>query len=76
MKKLEWLKLNQLSREELKKRELNQIRWGGCCGCYYQYEGGSGTSGNYSANITQGYSQSYGGNVTCGTTIPSGPGTC
>ena len=80
MKKLERLKLNQLSREELKKRELNQIKGGTgeCCGCgcYYQFEQGSSTSDNYSANIAQGYSISYGGNVACGTTIPQGPGTC
>lgn len=78
MKKLERLKLNQLSREELKKRELNQLKGGTgeCCGCYYQFENGAGTAENYSANIAQGYSKSYGGNVTCGTSIPSGPGTC
>ncbi len=61
MKKLKKLKLNQLSKAEMGKRELNHLR-GGCgsmCGCQYEgeqcssgdsYYGGSSSNENAIAN--------------------------
>ncbi len=63
MKKLGKLKLNQLSKTEIEKREMNALR-GGCacaayCGCQYEgeqcssgdsYYGGSTSDANADAN--------------------------
>lgn len=78
MKKIEKLKLNQLSKEELKKRELNQIRGGSCCKCCcgYQWEGDSSTGDNYSANLAAGHTSSYGDICACGSSVPSYEGQC
>ena len=60
MKKIEKLKLNKLSGNELKKRELSQIKGGThckCC-CGYVAENGIGTMENFSANQSQGYTTS------------------
>ncbi|VAW25164.1 hypothetical protein MNBD_BACTEROID01-355 [hydrothermal vent metagenome] len=63
MKKLKKLKLNQLSKAEVEKRELNALR-GGClcrgCGCLYEgeqcssgdsYYGGADSGDNATANV-------------------------
>ncbi len=59
MKKLKKLKLNQLSKAEIEKRELNHLKGGVWCDCMYEgeqcsqndsYYGGSTISANYSAN--------------------------
>ncbi|MDR0835307.1 MAG: TIGR04149 family rSAM-modified RiPP [Tannerella sp.] len=63
MKKLSMLKLNQLSKAELEKREMNLLMGGECCGC--GCNGSSSTSANYTANYYAGYSQSDGGNKVC-----------
>ncbi len=80
MKKIERLKLNQLSRDELKKRELNQIKGGDglCCGCgcHYFGDGGSSIADNWTANHANGQT-SYGGDLGCGSELPiSTGGTC
>jgi natural product precursor len=55
MKKIGKLKLNQLSKSELEKREMNFLKGGGCyCGCYYQGQGGSQTVDNRNANVAGG----------------------
>ena len=68
MKYLGKVKLNQLAKSDLKKREMNALLGGaGCCGCacaYYYYEGSS-TSGNGSANRSSG-KDSPGGGIAFG----------
>jgi natural product precursor len=64
MKNLGKLKLNELSRVELEKREMNQLVGGEeCCGC--GCNGSSSTSDNATANWNYGYSYSAGGEVQC-----------
>lgn len=61
MKTIGKLKLNQLSKAELDKRELNSLIGGNpvgdnCgCGCYYAGSGGSSSVDNTNANIAGGY---------------------
>lgn len=45
MKQVRKLKLSQLSKNELEKKELKKLKGGGCCIC-----GGGGGSANVSAN--------------------------
>lgn len=45
MKQVRKLKLSQLSKNELEKKELKKLKGGGCCIC-----GGGGGSANASAN--------------------------
>ena len=60
MKKLNNLKLTQLSKVELERREMNQLLGGGeCCGC--GCNGPSSTLANAHANWNAGYSGSVGG---------------
>ncbi len=55
MKKIKKLKLNQLSKDELGKREMNYIKGGDCCcGCWYAGSGGSSTYDNGMANLNGG----------------------
>lgn len=63
MKTLQKLKLAQLSREELSKKELNKIRGGGCCIC--SCGGPSGIVENAGAN-NSGSLYSPGGGVGTG----------
>jgi natural product precursor len=65
MKKLSQLKLNQIGKSELKKREMRQLVGGECCGC--GCNGPSSTDDNALANHGYGYSQSYGGAKWCWT---------
>lgn len=48
MKQVRKLKLSQLSKNELEKKELKKLKGGGCCIC-----GGGGGSANASANIQE-----------------------
>ena len=51
MKHFNKLKLNALSKQQLKNRELSQIKGGGCtCSCYYANSGGSSSDDNSNAN--------------------------
>ncbi len=61
MKKLGKLKLNQISKVEMEKKSMNQLRGGDCgCGCHYSNDGGSSAMVN--ANENQSNNQtSYGG---------------
>ena len=61
--KIERLKLDQLDKSELKKREMGQLIGGTCCGC--GCNGSSSLNDNYTANYYYGYSQSSGGNKVC-----------
>ena len=81
MKKIEKLKLNQLSKDELKKRELNHIKGGSdeCCKCCCGYSGepgGSSTKDNWSANQALGHKGSYGTFCGCGSSMPVPEGEC
>ena len=73
MKLLKDLKINQLVVEELEQKQMSALRGGyKCgCGCYWgsvdPYHGASLTN-NYNANLSYGYTQSFGGNVVCGDT--------
>lgn len=62
MKKLERLSLVQLSREELKNREMDLLKGGtptfDCCGC-------GSSSANKNANSAAGYGHSSTGSETC-----------
>jgi natural product precursor len=67
MKKLNQLRLNQLSKVDLERREMSSLIGGDCftcaCGCSY-----SSTSSNMSANAGYGYTQTAGwgdGNDAC-----------
>lgn len=67
MKKLSNLKLNQLTKIEMEKRQLKYLVGGNdcTCGCHYSGQGGSSLSSNDSANYT-GDKYSYGGgNPSC-----------
>jgi natural product precursor len=63
MKKLSKIKLNQLNKSLMEKRELLNFLGGGygagsCCGCgcaFYGSGGGSSAMDNGSANFAQGY---------------------
>ncbi|MDR2533980.1 MAG: hypothetical protein LBC81_04315 [Tannerellaceae bacterium] len=60
MRKFDKLKLTQLSKEELNKREMNRVACvgsGECCICQH---GGA----NHGANMTGGYSPSLNGTFT------------
>ena len=59
MKKLSKLKLNQLSKADLEKREMSQLIGGTACGCGCL--GTSDTIDNSEANWTAGYAYSVGG---------------
>lgn len=68
MKQIERLKLNQLSKDELQKRELKQIRGGERCKCCCGYSGDPGGAPFYEnalANYQAGYEYSYGDPLTC-----------
>lgn len=73
MKTLSRLKLNQLNAEELEQRQMNALRGGYKCGCGCNYVGlqGSSINDNYNANVSHGYTQSYGGNFACGDGVPT-----
>lgn len=63
MKSIGKLKLNMLSKAEMEKREMNNLRGGDCgCGCNYGGSGGSSAQDNAYANQASGYTQSGGGN--------------
>jgi natural product precursor len=73
MKKLSKIKLNQLNKSLMDKRELINLLGGGygagtCCGCgcHYYGQGGSSSFGNGSANFNEGY-YSPGGQKGCWT---------
>lgn len=62
--KFKRFKLNALSAEGLRQKEMNAIVGGSdsCrCSCYYQYSGGSISSDNMNANYNYGYNS----NNTC-----------
>jgi len=64
MKHLNKLKLNQLAKADLSKREMNALLGGvGCCGCgcAYRDQGGSSDATNGSTNRSSGYYSPYGG---------------
>jgi natural product precursor len=63
MKTLGKLKLNQIGKGELEKREMRQLVGGECCGC--GCNGPSSTDDNFLANWNSHYSQSYGGAKKC-----------
>jgi natural product precursor len=68
MKQIERLKLNQLSKEELQKRELKQLKGGNecvCCCGYAGEPGGYSTGDNALANYQSGYTESYGDPAFC-----------
>ena len=73
MKTLSRLKLNQLNAEELEQRQMNALRGGyNCgCGCNYIETGGYPIGESYNSNLSNGYTQSYGGNVACGDGVPT-----
>lgn len=66
MKKLKSLKLSQISKTEMEKKEMHNLL-GGCgggnticwCACLYSGSGGSSTYMNYNANSTTGIHPSY-----------------
>jgi natural product precursor len=62
MKKLNRLKMTQLSKADLEARQMNAVRGGTCCGC--DCHGPSSTYDNQNANAHYGY-DSIGGNVVC-----------
>ena len=64
MKHLNKVKLNQLAKADLSKREMNTLLGGvGCCGCgcYYETFGGHSTAADGSRNRSSGYDSEYGG---------------
>ena len=63
MRTLRKLKINQLGKNELEKRQMNSLIGGNCCGC--GCNGPSGTWDNANANWNNGHSQSQGGNRYC-----------
>ena len=63
MKKIGKLKLTQLSKADLEKREMQQLVGGNCCGC--GCNGPSSNVDNANANWNLGISQSYGGEKLC-----------
>jgi natural product precursor len=61
MKKLNSLKLNDLSSNEMRKEDMNNLRGGaaGCgCGCLYSSSGGVDTMVNMAYNSVEGKSSS------------------
>lgn len=65
MKHLNKLKLNQLAKADLAKREMNALLGGGTpgccvCGCLYENSGGSSSSSNSGANDSSGLYSSIG----------------
>ena len=67
MKSIGKLKLNQLSKAELEKRAMSDLRGGDptCgCGCHYAESGGASLYDNQNANAANNQG-SYGGNVIC-----------
>ena len=50
------LKLNQISKSRIEKKQLQKVRGGGVCGCgcYYSGSGGSSTDDNAVANSEKG----------------------
>ena len=69
MKKLSKIKLNHLNDDELKNREMNNLRGGRICGCGCNYadSGGSTTMYNGGANYKLGDDGGYspGGSKAC-----------
>ena len=68
MKKIASLKLNQLSKTELERREMISLKGGNCqCGCNYSDQGGSSSGTNASSNSGSGTGEthSYGNNEHC-----------
>lgn len=63
MKSLKKIKLNQLNKTSMEKREMEQLIGGSCCGC--GCNGSSSSTSNANANWYGGYSQSYGGEKYC-----------
>jgi natural product precursor len=64
MKNLGKLKLNQLSKVDLEKREMNFLKGGGCCAC--ACAGSYPETTNEATNDSFGYGQSGGGgNCEC-----------
>lgn len=67
MKKLRKLNLNELSKTEMEKRELYNLKGGVCgtglsgcgCPCAYAYTGGSSSWDNFFANSPTGTAPSY-----------------
>ena len=57
------LKINQLCKVSLKKRELNQLLGAGCCQC--GCNGPSTTNDNFQANYNYGYTQTLGDEKMC-----------
>ena len=68
MKKISKLKLNQLSKNDMEKREMNNLRGreGPCCGCGCHYSGSGGSSAydNLNENYINGQ-HSPGGDIGC-----------
>ena len=53
------IKLNALAQQNLDNKEMNTIKGGApgdpcCCGCMYQYQGGSTVMDNFNANVKLG----------------------
>jgi len=70
MKKICKLKLNQLSKNDMEKREMNNLRGGDCCGCGCHWD--SSAYDNLNENQKEGL-HSYGGDIGC--SEAPGPGT-
>ena len=73
MKTLSRLKLNQLNAGEFVQMQMNALRGGYKCGCGCNYVDAHGSSigENYNANVSNGYTESGGGNVACGDGVPA-----
>ena len=52
---------------------MNSFRGGYICGCGCNYidTGGYPIGESYHSNLSNGYTQSYGGNVACGDGVPT-----
>ena len=61
--KLKRLKINQICKDSLKQREMNQLFGGGCCAC--GCAGSSSTGDNFQANYNSGYPDSAGDDKKC-----------
>ena len=73
MKTLSRLKLNQRNGGGLGERPNYGLGWGVKCGCGCNYVDAQGSSigENYNANVSNGYTESGGGNVACGDGVPA-----
>jgi natural product precursor len=63
MRKIKLLKLTQINKAELEKREMNQLFGSGCCAC--GCNGPSSTGDNFQANYNSGYTSTAGGGKQC-----------